>query len=133
MHGSTRASVAIKQELEQKQEQTQEPEPMYNNKMEEKAEKAPAASTTVAVQAAATKPTQKATIGALREAVRAGDSALVQTMLATGTKNLGNIAQPSDKGPTPLHWAASHGHTEIAKLLMQDDGAWAVLTQHQDS
>ena len=56
----------------------------------------------------------------------------VDNLLATGADTLGNLAQPSDKGPTPLHWAASHGHVEIARMLMQGDAAWAALTQQQE-
>eukprot|EP01046_Picozoa_sp_COSAG06_P046645 COSAG06_NODE_6638_length_2843_cov_1.221129_2_plen_779_part_00 len=88
---------------------------------------------TTSAAAALSETAPKATIGTLREAVRAGDAALVRHMLTTGAESLGNIAQPSDKGPTPLHWAASHGHIEIAKMLLEgDSNNWAVVTQQED-
>ena len=71
-------------------------------------------------------------IGALREAVCNGRTALVRRMLTEGEGRLGNIAQPVDKGPTPLHWAASHGHLEIARMLMEGTNSWAVITQQED-
>lgn len=68
----------------------------------------------------------------LREAVRAGDEPLVAQLLAGASASL-NISQPEDRGPTPLHWAASHGHAAIAKLLLDhDNGKWAAVSQQED-
>eukprot|EP01047_Picozoa_sp_COSAG01_P066900 COSAG01_NODE_9331_length_2481_cov_7.890848_1_plen_826_part_11 len=75
---------------------------------------------------------ERVSIHSLRDAVCAGDTRLVDLMLREHEKKLGNLAQPDDQGPTPLHWAASHGQLSIAKLLLQaSGGAWAVVTQQK--
>ena len=47
---------------------------------------------------------ERVTLGSLRTAVRDGQLGLVRRMLAEKWGALGNIAQPTDNGPTPLHW-----------------------------
>ena len=71
-------------------------------------------------------------LGVLRDAVMHGHLPLVRRLLDEKANALGNLAQPSDNGPTPLHWAASHGFQEIAALLMEGVNNWQVVTQQED-
>lgn len=52
---------------------------------------------------------------ALHIVVRWGDYEAAKTLLAHGI----NVNQKGEEGYTPLHEACSHGHKEIAKLLLE--------------
>ncbi|KAI8923078.1 hypothetical protein BC831DRAFT_473116 [Entophlyctis helioformis] len=54
---------------------------------------------------------------ALREAVALGNIAAVRVFLAQGVLNVN--AQNAVNGWTPLHWACSRGHHDIAQLLIK--------------
>jgi len=66
----------------------------------------------------------------MRDAVRVGDAAAVAELLQANIDLA--LSQPEDRGPTPLHWAASHGHAEIAGVLLQGNNNWQVVTQQED-
>ena len=64
----------------------------------------------------------------MRDAVRVGDAAAVAELLQANIDLA--LSQPEDRGPTPLHWAASHGHAAICELLLvHPGGSWACVTQ----
>ena len=54
----------------------------------------------------------------LWEAVRSGDEASLETLLASGAE----VNIEDDAGVTPLFWAAYHGHPQVVRLLI-DAGA----------
>lgn len=96
------------------------------------AEAEAAASTAVALPALEPPMPERVTLGSLLDAVQQGHVGLVRQMLKEKVTNLGNICQPADNGPTPLHWAASHGRSEIVEVLLEGSNNWAIVTQQED-